>query len=193
MNFDKRTHTYTDDNGNIIPSVTSVISECLYLEVKRFFTLESRQRGEAVHKACELYDLERLDFDSLHDNIKGYVNAYKRFKSEIKPKWSGIEDSFISPLGYAGTYDRYGYIQDKPVLADIKTGTVGMVDLQLAAYKFGCEEEDAKEADRAVIELKPDGFYKFYRLLKSTEGRDFKVFMSCLNVYNYKKERGIIE
>jgi hypothetical protein len=47
-----------------------------------------------------------------------------RFTRDYKPEWEMIEHKIFSPhFEYAGTLDRYGKIDGKPVLLDIKTST----------------------------------------------------------------------
>ncbi len=189
VNFNEERHEYSNETGDIVPSVTGII-EIINPEAKKWYTEESRQRGTAVHRACELYDKGSLDFDKLHPVIKPYVRGYITFCQKFEPEWEEVEKRFISELGFAGTYDRLGKLKGAgKVLADIKTGENALAGLQLAGYKIGNME--TLDAKRAVILLNKDGGFKLTLLPPSEEQEDIKVFLSCLNIMKYKMKRRI--
>lgn len=70
-------------NGEIIPSVTQLITEHRivdYSMVEKDRLEYKRVLGIAVDYACDLWEKDNLDESSLHEEIKPYFEAYKKFR-----------------------------------------------------------------------------------------------------------------
>ncbi|MDD2858876.1 MAG: PD-(D/E)XK nuclease family protein [Candidatus Nanopelagicales bacterium] len=133
--FDPATHTYRVD-GVRLPSVTQIMRATGIID-DRWFDAWSRDRGSAVHLACELADHGTLDEASVDPRIRGYVTAWERFLSETRATVAEIEFRHSSAaLGYAGTIDRVLSLHgDRPAIVDLKTGAPGRAaGIQTAAY-----------------------------------------------------------
>lgn len=191
IEFDEASHTYTL-GGVVMPSVTQVLAPLSdFSKVPRHVLERARQRGTAVHRACELYLLGDLDETSLDEEIAPYYYQFRRFlresgfrpaKSELRV-WSGR-------YGYAGTLDLAGELGKKQVLIDLKT-PIQMprsTGPQTAAYEAAYREiEDInprKRIHRYGLKLRPEK----YDLVPFTNDDDMGVFLALLTVHRWKEK-----
>ena len=138
------------------PSVTTILSaypkdESFYRWLKENgqdadnIRDDAGRRGSVVHNLTERYDRgEEVSLLTLDGDIKfrmaewSMFERYVDFCSRFNPKYDIVERTFVSPkLGFAGTIDRYGLVNEKNMLIDIKTSN-HMHDvywLQLSAYR----------------------------------------------------------
>lgn len=197
-------HHYWLDGVQEVPGVTQIlqaqgISDFSFVPEK---ILEVNANfGTAAHRTCAYWDKGTLDMKSLQENEKTralipYLGQWQKFlkdyEVELYPGW--IEKvSYCQKWRFGFTPDRIGKIKGKVILIDIKTGVPNRAtEIQTAAYKLGIEEETGdKINERWVIYLGPEK-YKIDNLDKdrSAYNRHKSVFLSCLNVYNYKKNGG---
>lgn len=165
------THTYTLD-GEVIPSVselTRFISREIYSDVNQFTLDRAAGRGTAIHKATEVLD-KYGTVEVSDDDVLPYVKAYLAFRREHVVEWEKIEWPVSHPSGeYAGTIDRYGTVDGKRTLADIKTisamdpGHRKLYEACLNLYRMAIEE--GRPVERLLlIWLKKDGSYKLVDL-----------------------------
>lgn len=135
--FDPNDHSYKNDSGTKIPSVTQIIEGLGFVDFDNIpgQTLEhKREIGDAVHFACHLLDTcpkcqgilgvgdrcfkcesvfeeGSLDWESVHVECVPYVLAYQNFKNEGDFIPEGSEESGIGVLGgmpFGYTRDRHG-------------------------------------------------------------------------------------
>ena len=122
-----------------------------------------RVRGKQVHKACELYDLGTIGEYNIGELIMGYVAAWQSVSREFGWVWNpdGIEQRLYDPLKIvAGTIDRCGTLNGKPLIVDIKSGAAGKeAALQTAAYADMRFPENQCEVLRCTVEIHGDGTY----------------------------------
>lgn len=135
-------------------------------------------RGKAIHKATELYDIGLLDEKTLDERIKGYVQSWKRLartykKEDIEVK---LYDKFYR---YAGTLDR--------VDCDIKSGGPEPWHiLQAAAYwnlrggGLGLFHNVYLKEDGSMPTIKQYTYMELKRALHT--------FLCALNVMRARKE-----
>ena len=184
LTFVDEKHQYFLDEKPI-PSVTQILGLAnLYEFVNAKLMDRASKFGTAVHKATELYDLGRLDYDSLDAALMPYLEAWIKFLNDTGFKIECIEEKIYSQFGYAGTLDRIGYLNGKLTLLDIKTTTSIMKTnaLQLAAYKNAWQEMHDKTIDQIVcVQLKP----LKYSMKKYNDPNDFMMFLQFLNVYKW--------
>jgi hypothetical protein len=183
--FDPAAHRYTLGD-RVLPSVTQVLSAMTCDDASRFFTEASRERGTAVHLACQQIDEGQADGAAFSSSpYAGYIGAYWAFVSLVQPQWEGIEQRVVDELaGYAGTLDRTGTIQGQRVIVDIKTGTVpATVGLQLAAYRR-CLPNPVAWARYSLL-LHDD---TTYRWTPHTDRHDEAVFLAALRLYRWRQE-----
>lgn len=181
LTYDDNKHEYRF-NDVLVPSVTQALVESGIVDVS-WFTEEGRLRGNDVHLAANLYDNGDLDESTVRDEIKGYLDAYKRFLEESGFVFIESERIVWNPTyRYAGRFDRIGSLNRRPTIIDIKTGAVeAWAGLQLAAYA-ACF--NGREFDRYALQLKSDGTYRLHQF---KDRNDIKTFIAALAIANWKR------
>lgn len=165
--FDEHNHQYYI-NGEQFTSVTQVLDKAGF--VPEFCkAIESRMRGTAVHQYCAEDDVKRVDLRTVQPDLRGYIRAWRIFRSQTGFLPELIEHRVYSKeWGYAGTLDRTGYLYGLEIIIDIKTSTTGAASnaarLQTAAYGYALNPK--KLYNRAVVALKSDAKYNivFYEM-----------------------------
>lgn len=191
VQFDEATHTYTLD-GKELPSVTHIIR---YLAVDKAnnadpnMALIARERGSAVHEATVMYDYSGEIPDDFPAEYAPYLEAYVKFCRDYHPKWELIEHQMgNATLGFAGTLDRFGVIDDKWCILDIKTSykvDIPSLSAQLTAYHDLLLNEQFERLENANIrhlglQLMRTGKYRLYET-DCEKGSD--LFYSCRRIY----------
>lgn len=186
VSFDEVKHKYTCE-GLTLPSVTQILTAVGLPDLSAIpaVTLQWKaELGTMVHLATELDDQNELDYNSLDDRIIPYLEAYRRFKSESGFKIIDIEKMVFDPaLKYAGKLDRFGILNGKRSLLDIKTGVFDSLSVgpQTAAYARAYTD---LKCNRYTLQLKDNGNYKLHKL---NNDNDFNIFLSALNLYRWKQ------
>lgn len=189
LTFNAERHEYRL-NGVIVPSVTQITDQFVDFSFVNPEALElARQRGTAVHIACELDDYNELDESTVDPRIVPYLDAYRKFRYEggFTPEHTEMR-VYSERYGFAGTLDRRGPMNGgKATLLDIKTGATASPSwaLQTAGYALAYDEMyGATTKGRCVLQLKPNGKYN---LIHYKGRNDTKVFLAALAVFNWKK------
>lgn len=158
-------HRYVVD-GEEVPSVSEItrfLSRELYSEINQAVLDMAASRGTAVHKAAEA--LDKYGSAEISDEYVPYLKAYLSFLREKKPTWEKIEWPVNNGNLYAGTIDRYGELDGKKVIVDLKTTAridKGHRALYTAAqnlYRMAIEGDHPVEAIY-VLQLTKDGLWK---------------------------------
>lgn len=144
------------------------------------------ERGTAVHKACELYDLGHLDQYTLDDNLKGYLDAWKFFCNQFEFKPFGTE----LPMGhtlyyYGGTPDVWGESKLGKIVVERKSRALMEHDgFQLAGQDMLIKEHFGFQSKELVgVQLKATGTYA----MRSYNQPHFKsLFLSAVAISNYQ-------
>lgn len=182
LSFDESSHTYRF-NGNVVPGVTSVLSPLTDFSRVPPHVLEAASNfGKAVHRACELDDLSMLDEDQLDPALVPYLEGWRKFSADYAVEWDLIEEPvYHATMNYAGTPDRFGKVNGRPAVVDIKSTDqlYPSVGPQLAAYANALQNP---YADRIAVQLKADGTYvaKPYK-----DPTDWPVFASLMTLRNW--------
>lgn len=188
LTFQEEDHTY-EVNGEVIPSVSEIIrfiSREVYGDVSQYVLDNAADRGTRVHKATQMLDVVH-DVECDEDIVQ-YVQAYVQFLREHKPEWRFIEKSMYHPeLMYAGTIDRYGNLDGKKTILDIKTSSSlqkVLYGAQLNLYRkmFIANFHDVERI--AVLHLTKDGKYKLVDF-----DIDDSVADACLTLHNALKKK----
>lgn len=195
LTLDEESHQYYAD-GAPVPGVTHILN-VLY----KYPQGNDRPRrlidasffGKVVHRACELDDRGTLDEGSLTQNVVPYVDGWRLFKKDYNIGKKEIflnEEKLISVMygnSFAGTIDRVIF----DMIIDIKTSASHnpLTPIQLSGYELLYNENypDYPARKRLEILLKRNGTYS---PLKHTDSFDMNMFMSALNVYNFKMVHG---
>lgn len=192
LQFDEPTHTYTRA-GKLLPSVTTVLDDQLReMEgIPAHLVAAAGDFGQHVHQGCNLINRNALAWDLLDDKLVPYLRGYTRFLKESGIVVLASELRVYHPkLSYAGTLDLLALFPGRslPNILDIKSPEVlpRSVGAQTAAYR------EAKIAmgtpldrRRYCLHLKGDGTYELKLL---TDPADWNLFLSCLNVYKFRRK-----
>lgn len=193
--FDEASHSYTLD-GRRVPSVTQVLKSLPneYAMVDRAVMEAAAGLGRAVHKLIELDLADRLNVNSLDDELVDYLLQWQDFRhtSGFEPILS--EARVASPrYRYAGTLDLFGRLNGRLVLIDAKrTAAVPRsAGPQTAAYELALREshpelfEATTYVDRFALHLKRDR----WQLVPFRDVADQRVFLSALTIHNWSAAR----
>lgn len=189
LTFDADKHEYRY-NGTKVPGVTGILSPLIDLSFVNGDVLAAAQDfGTAVHLACELHDMGKLDIAALDLELAPYLDGWVQFCEDHHCAWEGIEERLYHPtMRYAGTLDRRGMVDGRQAVVDIKSGTslFASVGPQLAAYAHGIAAEHGKPAmgtayRRFAVRLYPGG----YELKEYTSPADWAVFASLITLRTF--------
>lgn len=179
-----------------LPRVTEIIAAAGLTDfsfVPADVMARAQEFGTAFHMARHLYDKGTLDEATLSVPLVPYLNAYKQFKADFgfTVSTEDSERSFASEKwGFKGTPDIFPIINGKRILIDTKTSNqmYATTGIQLAAYQILLEDSKIKVHERWGLQIKEDGTYQ---IVKYDDISDRSAFLSCLNLYNWRKRKGI--
>lgn len=162
--FDERLHQYTF-NGRVVPSVSAILqplTAMAYGGIDAQVLLNAARLGTAVHACTEYLDEGELDEATVDPKWAPYLDAYKAWKTAIRPEILGIKMR-LACSKFGGTIDRIVKIDRQLWIVDLKTTSQihKHVGVQLAAYAALAEKFTKKTGfRRAALQLKPDGTFK---------------------------------
>lgn len=212
--FRESDHTYwygEPDVGVLLCSATQFLKEGGLIDTT-YYTAGSAEKGTFIHKATELHDRPDMELveDDLDPVIVPFLNAYKKFTYQCKPKWRGIEMQLADPqLGIAGTVDRVGtmtppggiYSKPERVVLDIKSGSPqDWHALQLACYQHLVTKDlllsgaaspinsSKPLVERYVLYLRKSGNYK---VQKFSNLNDISVCMAALKIAQWRRAKAL--
>lgn len=189
LTFLPDTHEYFL-NGVKLAGVSSILRSAGFNDfsfVRADVMAAAQDFGMKVHKTTELYDIGRLDETILDPILAEYLNGWKKFLSDYNAAVADIEKMVYSKKWMcAGTLDRVVLIGKDLVLVDIKS-TSSMnpaVAIQTGGYELMYEELTGKKiAKRLGVRLIEND----YKAETYKNVSDKTVFLSCLQVHNWKK------
>lgn len=156
IQYNDDTHTYTDEGGKILRSVTEIASEICNVK-PQFFKAGAAARGSDVHAELGWYYDPNIDFDA-EDFTTELAPAIAKF---LKRGPNMLTEVIVwnDALGYAGTADLL-VVEGQKILdiVDFKTGNVNKkyCTIQLSLYKLALESMgyDVSECRLRVISPK---------------------------------------
>lgn len=192
LTLDERNHKYMDEEGNIIPSVTEIISMIsgeAYRNINPAVLEHAAEKGRLVHEWCEQFDYE-CEEDQVPSELEPYCRAYMDFVRDYRPEWTAIESMVYCNVtqtgeGYAGTVDRIGKIDGKLCVVDIKTIASPTtkdhikVCCQTAAYSMASNVW----GERYALYLKPDGKYRILDCREYEREKGFDGYLLFGEIY----------
>lgn len=188
--FDARTHRYRL-GLRWVPSVTQILAPlCDFRGVPVPVLRAAAAFGTAVHRACELDDLGRLDEARLDAALAPYLHAWRSFCREHRARWRLVEAPlYHASMGYCGTVDRYGLLGDEEVVVDLKTTSrlYPSVGPQLAAY-HNAIERCSPHTRRLAVRLQASGRYE---VREYCSAQDWAVFASLLTLRTFCQQHGV--
>lgn len=189
--FEPIGHRYSV-GGVEIPHVTGVIASAGLIDLSRITPADLefyRQRGAALHKACELSDDGTLDPTTVDPSINPRLAQWRKFRLDLP--FDIIESErprMNEQYRYAGTPDRFVKLRDgRKAVIEIKTGAVQPCAAVQTAAQVVLVSFGSIWLDRYAVHLAPDGYkVKIYK----TEDmqRDFGIFVAALNLYHWRRE-----
>jgi hypothetical protein len=190
LNFDRDQHIYSLGD-RILPSVTEILKGAGVVN-DRWWTEAGRWRGSQVHAACWYDDQDDLDESSLDPVLRGYVDAYRKFRSDTGFEPTAIETPIYSDLlGYAGTPDRIGRLQGgRPCLPDIKSGASSKVTRYQTVAYVACLPSPRKYM-RMELRLQHNGKYSLQVYEPKDYERDFQRWQAIIEVFHLRRELGL--
>jgi len=197
--FDPVNHTYHNLLNERLVSNTEILEDIGfsdYSHVPEQYRIPALERGTAVHKATALLDQRRSwTRHGIYRYVRGYVEAWRKFKKDFKFKPDLIEKPLYDPVyKVATTPDRWGDSIHGLITVQIKTGKVeDWVGLQLSfeerciqLYLEGSPIIQSSDK-RFAVELRSDGTYKERRF---DDPNDIRVFLSAVTVHQWQRKHG---
>jgi hypothetical protein len=193
LNFDEASHTYTV-GGLVVPSVTQLLAPLRDFSMVPPKILEAKRAlGVAVHLATELDDEGTLDERSVHPRVRPFLDAYRRWRTEMKVTVLSSEQRVWHPtLRYAGTFDCKVQIAGQKWVVDKKTALTEHPSwaLQTSAYREPLP--DKAELQCASLLLHPDGTYGWRPYDAPKHRGDFGIFCTYISQHHWKKANGLL-
>jgi hypothetical protein len=192
------------DGGRRIPNVTSILGATgISVDFEALDAMSpgrielKRQLGSAVHADAHALDDDDLDWATVHEAVRPYLEAWMVWKANYRVLPASRERRLYHPgRGYCGTLDGIFGIDGKRVLVDIKTGDPddAGAHLQTAAYQAAWEVEhpDAVIHERWSVQLTPGRTvpYAVTNYTARPDGwRDFTKFQAVLCTYHEQAVR----
>lgn len=186
--FDESSHTYCL-NGMNLPSVTTLmepLSNAKYSGVSKGMLEKAAARGTAVHNAAEFY--LNYGIEEIEPEYMPWFQAFLCWHREYQPKVVATEMRlFHKILMYAGTADLLAYIGGKLTLVDYKTTaqySEMTFPVQLEAYAQSLASHGIHVEQKAILQLKKDGTYKF-EIYPAKDAERWTVFGALLTLGGY--------
>lgn len=194
VNFTEEGHIYRDIDGNKIPSVSEILqsSGASDFSFVNPDVMERAQRfGTAFHRSAHL--LEQGKLKAYDPALEPWISNLKRWVEISHPRWLRMEQPIASSaFKFAGTPDRFGdFLEERNTVLDYKTGSYSPAHaLQTAAYQILIEEYlKLKVKHRFTLYISDEK----YNLVEHKDKNDKSIFLSMLQVYNWKKAKGLIK
>lgn len=210
--FEESTHTYRE-GGLVIPSCTRVLDHSGLADfgfVNREILERRSWLGTHVHTCTEYVDTGGLDWSSVDEEAKGYVDSWINFCSVHNFRPSVREYQCIANINgmrYGMRLDAAGLFHKRFTIADMKIGTEQLSHpAQLAGYSAGLpiqreESELMHDAEpnvhplarfsirgRIGVYLKKNG--KAARCEQFENPEDYQAFYCGLYMTHYKLKHG---
>ena len=186
--FHEDNHIY-QLNGEVLPSVSELcapLHKSVYADVPKWQLEQAAERGTAVHNAT--VSLDATGQAQCEEEHLPYVLAYKKFRDEHAVLWGFTEHAMHHPeLHYAGTPDRYGMVDGKWTLVDIKTTYTVYKPLcraQLNLYRLMLLAKGYVVDRMSILHLKKDATYKLVPMEE-----DEPLAMALITIYNALRTR----
>lgn len=204
--FNHAAHEYFLD-GEQLPSTTTVLrdSGLIRLDGVPAFILEAAlKRGTAVHALVHYYNEGDLDWSSVDDAYRPYLEAWVRFVEERRVRALLCEHRLASRRHrVCGTLDLLCEMDAEGWLIDFKTGNPEDVaaDLQTGCY-LGMAMEWAVEDPQLRVVMKQFTRWRrasvrlmrtgSFRITEYIDPRDYTAFQTLAAAWHIRHERGAI-
>ena len=170
-----------------LPSVTEVISPWVdFSKISPDILQAAADRGTDTHDACSR--IAKGEWVIPSPEITPYVDSFRLWFATMVAKVILTEERFISESwGFSGQIDLFVELKDKHIaLIDEKTSVAlkKAWRVQMAAYRFLCEENGHKIDCVGSLRLSPKGKIGKVDWYENSV-QDFNIFIQCLQVYRF--------
>ncbi len=197
LSFEEEGHVYRLD-GEVIPGITAVLKRVGLID-DRFYSVEARDRGTAVHAAIEYLQDGDLERSSLAPLLVPYVEAWERFRDEMG--WEPIERPELlvgsETLRFATRIDGVGRLRgdNRIAVGNWKTGgPERWHSLQSAGEAMAYAETIGRATSLALrrfaLYLRDDGTYRFHEHRLAESFRDTDDFRAAVRIYHVQERIG---
>lgn len=171
--------------------VTDVLRDNGFID-DRFYDDVSRSRGSAVHLACLYFDRGTLNWNTLHQDLHGYVRSWEKLKLRVGLRIVEAEVArYHESFGLAGTLDRLVEFGGWEHVWDLKSGAApSWARYQTAAYELLLPKYHRGLRKRAAIELHKDG--RMASIKDHDDSADGNYFLSYLTSTQRRQFHGIV-
>jgi hypothetical protein len=124
--FDAGRHDYIDlDAGEVLPHITGMLEQAGLID-DRWYTEESCERGQVVHRLTADYDLGAIeDVRSVVSGFKPYLEAHVAAMRILRPQWAHVEEPLVSTrYRFGGRPDRVGLVYGAHSVLEVKSGAL---------------------------------------------------------------------
>jgi hypothetical protein len=142
LEFDGLSHTYRVD-GQAVPSVTQLLEAAGvspdYRKVHPAILQHARLRGIHIDAACDLDDVDDLDWSSVSPEAVGYIQGWQAFKADYQYEPVISQPPLYHPVyGYCGTPDSIGMLDGQVVVVERKATAKMAASYALQTAGYGC-------------------------------------------------------
>jgi len=204
LTFDPDGHIYRY-NGEIVPSVTTILNEWIKVDIGRGWYVSTftgavidaerfeaaGAMGTAIHDMIHAYLEDDLDEENTAPELLKVLDQFKEWQKAFRPEIELAEAMMYSEkYGVAGTCDLIAMIGRHKFIIDYKSGAYSTAGPQLSAYEKLYQEFIGYRSPlkRAVLHLPKDGGK--FKWEPQTDRNDFTFFQARLYQYNYLKRSG---
>jgi len=188
LTFQEDAHIYTLGGVRRLPSVTHIMrfmSRELYDGIPYDTLDNAARRGALAHEQAANLDL--YGYEESDEDTRPYIEAYKRFLSDYRPRWTAVEwRGYHRNLLYTGTIDRAGYIGEDDGrgvdIVDLKCTRAFhpvMLGTQIAAYAEIAKSHGIMVRKLYGLQLLQNEGYVFQEV-----PNNFITFLHCLGLNN---------
>lgn len=190
LEFNEEKHEYKL-GGIIVPSVSHIL-RANGLQGNFRHNETKITNGTAIHKALELHNLGKLDYQSLDNRLKKCIDLWEKFRKALGLEVLAVEERVNMGVLYAGTIDTVCKAVKSKVIIDYKSGVPqDWAALQTAAYAMAYDPKNYADYERYCLQLHWDMDTVKYKPHK--DKNDFQTFLSMANTYHWKKNHGYLE
>lgn len=188
LTFEEEGHRYLLD-GVRVPSVTQILALgglSSWDHIPPQVLEAARLRGTAVHLAVQLYLEDDLDWSTVSEGLKPYLDAYQEFQAGSGFVPDRVEHRLVHRvLRFAGTPDQAGPFKGGRAIVELKSGGI----VEAAAFQTAGQAilEQQPFCRRFGLELKPNGRP---RIVEFTDPTDRHVFLAALTIAHRKLRNG---
>jgi hypothetical protein len=204
LRFDEGSHRYY--RGSIeIPSCTRCLDHAglVSYDGVRQDILEKKSRlGTAVHMATHFYDENNLDWESVGDDAKPYVDGWAEFRETTGFVPMRIEErceANLNGMPYGMQFDCLGMLGKQETIVEKKISSQALWwwAIQTAGYALGAPDLSRESSPmlrfsrrrRIAVQLLPVGKFKFKKY-DFNDRQDADVFAATLLITHRKMREG---